>query len=146
MSDNKLKQQPLTVTGCHWWRFLDFTDSRGSLSVAELAKMPFEVRRVFFITDVPAGETRGNHAQRIANEIVFAPIGRVAVSVDDGKTKDQITLQGRTFGLFIQPKVWCSFSHFSADAVLTVFASHAYDPAGQISDYTEFLSVAAKEL
>ena len=138
-----MEQPQLGVGGCQWWQFPDFVELRGRLLVADLATMPFEVRRVFFISKVPADETRGDHAQRINSEILLSLRGSVIVTIDDGKTKQQITLRKQGVGLFIPPKIWCALSHFSADAVLAVFASHPYNPANQISDYSEFLSVVA---
>ena len=146
MNSNILKQQQLRVTGCQWWQFPDFVDSRGQLSVADLATMPFTVRRVFFISGVPAGEMRGNHAQKTGKEILLALSGSIVATIEDGRSKQEIALNEGNIGLFMQPKIWCALSQFSAGAILAVFASHPYDRADQIHDFAEFLSVAAGNL
>jgi hypothetical protein len=145
MSSDRLKQQ-LTVTGCQWWQFPDFVDSRGHLSVADLATTPFRVRRVFFISEVPTDQVRGDHAQKTGKQILVAVSGSIVATIDDGRSKQEFTLNKGNIGLFIQPKIWCTLSHFSAGAVLAVFASHPYDRADQIHDYAEFLSVVAADL
>jgi WxcM-like protein len=113
------------------------------LTVAELAAMPFPVRRLFFISDVPADETRGHDAQRATQELLLALNGSMLVTLDDGTRKQDLTLSGRGEGIFVAPKTWCVLSRFSPGAVLVVFASHPYDEADQIRDYAEFLSIVA---
>jgi dTDP-4-dehydrorhamnose 3,5-epimerase-like enzyme len=142
----KALNQSFTVAGCEWWQFPDFVDSRGRLSVADFATAPFKVRRVFFISEVPAGQIRGNHAQKTGKQIMVALSGSILASVDDGRSKQEITLNKGNIGLFIRPKIWCTLSHFSAGAVLAVFASHPYDQTDQIHDYAEFLSAVAANL
>jgi dTDP-4-dehydrorhamnose 3,5-epimerase-like enzyme len=104
--------------------------------------MSFPVRRVFYISQVPEGQTRANHAQRESKELLLAITGTVSVLIDDGRSRQSIVLWRRNVGLLIAPKTWCSLSHFSKDAVLAVFASHPYDVADQVADYDEFLSIS----
>jgi len=125
------------------WQLPTITDVRGHLIVAELAAMPFPVQRLFFITDVPAGGTRGHDAQRASQELLLAVSGSMSVTLDDGRRKQDIMLSGRGEGLFVAPRTWCVLSRFSPGAVLAVFASHPYDESDQIRDYAEFLSIVA---
>jgi dTDP-4-dehydrorhamnose 3,5-epimerase-like enzyme len=142
MSGSGSKEEPLTVAGCRFWQFPTFADQRGYLTVADFATMSFPVRRVFYISQVPEGQTRANHAQRESKELLLAITGTVSVLIDDGRSRQSIVLWRRNVGLLIAPKTWCSLSHFSKDAVLAVFASHPYDVADQVADYDEFLSIS----
>ncbi len=134
---------PLEVKGCRLWRFPTIADLRGRLTVAELAAMPFPVRRVFFVSGVPANQTRGNDARRAGEELLLALNGSMLVTLDDGRCKQDIMLRHGEVGLVVAPKTWCVLSRFSEGAVLAVFASHPYDEADQIRDYAEFRSIAA---
>jgi UDP-2-acetamido-3-amino-2,3-dideoxy-glucuronate N-acetyltransferase len=138
--------EQIDVSGCQLWRFPTFVDSRGQLTVADVAAMPFQARRVFFILNVPKQQMRGNHALRASEELLLAISGSVVVTVEDGKNKQEITLRDPNVGLVIAPKIWRVLSRFSEGAVLAVFASHTYDPANQIRDYAEFLSIAGGNL
>jgi len=142
MSGSGSNEEPLTVAGCRFWQFPTFADQRGNLTVADFATMSFPVRRVFYISQVPEGQTRANHAQRESKELLLAITGTVSVLIDDGRSRQSIVLWRRNVGLLIAPKTWCSLSHFSKDAVLAVFASHPYDVADQVADYDEFLSIS----
>jgi UDP-2-acetamido-3-amino-2,3-dideoxy-glucuronate N-acetyltransferase len=133
------------VAQCCLCRFPAIADGRGHLMVAEFAEMSFPVRRVFFISGVPPGETRGDHAQRTCVELLLPVNGSVVVTVDDGRRKQDILLQDRNVGLVIAPKTWCVLSRFSAGAVLAVFASHPHDEADKIRDYAEFLAIASPD-
>ena len=142
MSGSKSSDEPVTVSGCRFWQFPTFADRRGNLTLADLATMSFPVRRMFYISQVPEGQTRANHAQRESEQLLLAVTGSVSVMIDDGRNKQTIVLRRHNVGLLIAPKTWCSLSQFSSDAVLAVFASHAYDAADQIADYDEFLSIS----
>jgi hypothetical protein len=117
MSGSGSKEEPLTVAGCRFWQFPTFADQRGYLTVADFATMSFPVRRVFYISQVPEGQTRANHAQRESKELLLAITGTVSVLIDDGRNRQSIVLWCRNVGLLIAPKTWCSLSHFSKDAV-----------------------------
>src|SRR5262249_31461839 len=94
--------EPLEVAGCQLWRFPTFADPRGHLTVAELAAMPFPVRRVFFVSGVPRNQTRGNDAQRSCKELLLALSGSIVATVEDGRRKqDIVLLPHRNVGLVI---------------------------------------------
>lgn len=138
------RMEALAVKGCEFWRIPTFGDSRGNLTVTELDAMPFPVRRVFFITEVPVGEKRAGHAQRTGRELLLAIRGSLVVTVDDGTRKQEILLQHPEVGLVLAPMTWCVVSQFSQGAVLAVFASNAYDKNDQVCNYDDFLSTIAK--
>ena len=129
------------MAGCSFWAPQTFTDSRGQLVLADLSAVPFPVERIFFICEVPAHQTRGNHALRNSVELLLTVNGSVIVTLDDGKKTKEVLLGHRDVGLIIGPNVWRVLSHFSAGAILAILASHSYDKANQIDSYSEFLAL-----
>jgi UDP-2-acetamido-3-amino-2,3-dideoxy-glucuronate N-acetyltransferase len=115
-------------------------DIRGNLSVAEIGKgLPFAPRRYFVITDVPNDKVRGEHAHRKLRQFLVCLRGRCSVLIDDGKRREEVVLDRPELGLYVPPMVWAVQYKYSADAVLLVLASAAYDAADYIRDYDEFL-------
>jgi UDP-2-acetamido-3-amino-2,3-dideoxy-glucuronate N-acetyltransferase len=137
--------ESLEVSGCRFWRFPTSTDARGQLTVAEFATMPFAVQRIFFISDVPPGRTRGEDAEKTGDKLLLAINGRMVVTIEDGTRKQILPLRDPNAGLLIPSKTWCAISQFSEGAMLAVFASLPYDEANQIRDYAEFLSVVKRK-
>jgi dTDP-4-dehydrorhamnose 3,5-epimerase-like enzyme len=127
------------VEGVSLHRLSSASDMRGSLVAGEFgANVPFEVKRFFMVFDVPSEKTRGQHAHRKCHQFLIAAHGRVAVVVDDGARRSEITLDSRAKGLHIPPMIWGTQYKYSADAVLLVLASEPYDPADYIRDYEQF--------
>ena len=107
-----------------------FVDGRGRLDVGEVgATIPFEVRRIFTVTDVPDGAVRGGHVHRLCHQLLVAVAGTVVVEVRDAKGRHIIELARRDVGLHIPPGVYSRQIQFTTDAALLVLASHPYDPA-----------------
>lgn len=113
-------------------------DSRGSLFVTENSELPFDVKRVFWISGIPKNKTRGGHAHRICAEIVFAVKGSLDITTDDGVEIKKYTLDDSETGIYIGPMVWCELNNFSDDCVCLVMASHPYIADGYIQDYKSF--------
>jgi dTDP-4-dehydrorhamnose 3,5-epimerase-like enzyme len=122
--------------------FESYTDSRGKLNVAQLDHLSqdFSVKRVFWITDVPEGTTRGEHANRECTELLVAVSGKVSLWLTDGNEEWNITLSDPNQGLYIPPMVWCKLYDFSSDATIVCMADKEYDPEQYINDYQQFLS------
>ena len=116
-------------------------DLRGSLTAAEFAELPFTPQRLFTVFDVPSESVRGSHAHRECAQFLVCLAGAVSCLVDDGSTREEISLASSEFGLHIPPLVWGTQWRYSGNAVLLVLASHPYDPADYIRDYEEFLAV-----
>ncbi len=115
------------------------TDGRGSLAFATSGvEIPFPVARVFWIYNVPSGQRRGGHAHRECHEVVFAVSGAVTFLLDDGGQRAEVRLNTPTRGLLIAAGVWCELSDFADDTVLAVVASHPYDAAGYIHNYSQY--------
>lgn len=117
-----------------------FGDERGELVVVELeTHVPFRVRRVFFVHGVPTKETRGEHAHLACHQLLVCTNGSVNILVDDGTRRAEVVLDRPTIALHVPPMVWASMYRFTADAVLTVFASDPYDAADYLRTYEAFL-------
>lgn len=133
----------LEVNRCRFLTLPTIIDLRGQLLVAELAAMPFSVRRVFFVSRVPPGVVRGGHAYESGAELLVAINGSVAVNLDDGTRRAEVILRHPGLGLVVGPMIWCTQSQFSEDAILGVFASLPYDPSNYVSEYAKFQSMIA---
>lgn len=117
-----------------------FLDARGNLSFAQNnTHIPFEIKRTYWLYDVPGGESRGGHAYRETEEFVIALSGSFDVIVDDGKEKKTFHLNRSYYGLYIPRGIWREMANFSTNSLALEFASTKYDPADYIRDYSEFL-------
>ena len=113
---------------------------KGNLTVVENSKtIPFGVRRVYYLYDIPGGESRGAHAHKELKQLVIAASGSFDVVLDDGNVKRTITLNRPYQGLLIVPGIWRELINFSSGAVCLVLASHKYDEKDYIRDYSNFL-------
>ena len=120
-------------------------DSRGNLSFAEnQTQLPFEVRRVYWIYDVPGGTERGGHAYRENMEFVIALSGSFDVLLDNGKSEERISLNRSYYGILIPKLVWRTMVNFSTNSLALVLSSTEYDPEDYVRDYQEFLKLVNK--
>lgn len=116
------------------------TDPRGNLTVAEANKnIPFDIKRVYWLYDVPGGECRGGHAHKQIKEILIAVSGSFHVTLDNGTEKQTFLLNHPYQGLLIDTKTWRTLDDFSSGAVCVVLASDFYDENDYIYDYNDFL-------
>ena len=119
-----------------------FLDARGNLSFAQNnTHIPFEIKRTYWLYDVPGGESRGGHAYRETEEFVIALSGSFDVIVDDGKEKRTFHMNRSYYGLYIPKGMWREMENFSTNSLALEFASTKYDPADYIRDYNEFLKL-----
>jgi hypothetical protein len=100
----------------------------------------FDVKRVFYIYDIPSGESRGAHAHRICHQLLIATSGSFKVSVFDGAEFFEFILDRPDIGLYIPPGIWASEFDFSGGGICLVLASHEYDEGDYIRDYKNFLA------
>ena len=120
--------------------FQKITDPRGNLTVAEnMQHVPFDVRRVYWTYDVPAGESRGGHAHKQCREVIIAVSGSFTVTLDNGSEKKSFHLNHPWQGLLVETGIWRTLDDFSSGAVCLVIASELYDEDDYIYDYDEFL-------
>ena len=119
-----------------------FLDARGTLSFAQNnTHIPFEIKRTYWLYDVPGGENRGGHAYRETEEFVIALSGSFDVIVDDGKEKKSFHLNRSYYGLYIPKGIWREMDNFSTNSLALEFASTNYNPDDYIRDYNEFLKL-----
>ncbi|MBQ0075477.1 MAG: WxcM-like domain-containing protein [Prevotella sp.] len=116
-------------------------DPRGNLSFVQGVKdIPFEIKRVYWIYDVPGGESRGSHAHKELQQLIIAASGSFRVTLDDGKEKQTYYLNKPYEGLYVPSGVWRDLGDFSSGAVCMVLASDYYNADEYIRDYDEFLN------
>lgn len=116
------------------------SDRKGNLTVVGNGKdVNFDVKRVYYLYDVPGGESRGGHAHRQLYQLVVAASGSFSVTLDDGKAKKTIYLNQPNQGLLIVPGIWRTLEDFSSGAVCLVLASELYSESDYIRDYNDFL-------
>ncbi len=115
-------------------------DPRGNLTVAEGQKnVPFDVSRVYWVYDVPSGESRGGHAHRHCREFIIAVSGSFHVTLDDGHDRKTYHLNHPYQGLLVETGIWRTLDDFSSGAVCLVLASDPFEEADYIRDYGDFL-------
>ncbi|MDE6453949.1 MAG: FdtA/QdtA family cupin domain-containing protein [Muribaculaceae bacterium] len=114
---------------------------KGDLSVVSGGHtVPFDVRRVYYLYDVPGGESRGGHAHRRLQQLIIAAAGSFTVTLDDGHLKRRFTLNRPYHALLVRPGIWRTIDDFSSGAVCLVLASDHYDEAEYLRRYSDFLS------
>lgn len=111
----------------------------GNLTVVENNDFTFEIKRIFYLYDIPGGESRGAHAHKECHQFLIAPSGSFEVLLDDGKAKRIVQLNRPNVGLHIPPGIWASEINFSSGSICLVFASHHYDENDYIRNYDEYL-------
>ncbi len=108
-------------------------------SVQNSIEIPFDIKRVFYLYDIPGGESRGAHAHKQCHQFLIALSGAFEVILDDGKTKRNVQLNRPYFGLHIPPNIWSSEVNFSSGAICLVLTSEKYSENDYIRNYNEFL-------
>lgn len=130
------------------------SDRKGNLTVvengnvligSECGTLPFDVKRVYYLYDVPGGENRGSHAHRNLSQLIIAASGSFRVTLDDGKCKRSFFLNRPYQGLYVKPGMWRDLEDFSSGAVCMVLASEVYQAEDYIRDYEEFIRFRNEE-
>ena len=120
------------------------SDRKGDLTVVENGKtLPFDIRRVYYLYDVPGGESRGGHAHKELSQFIVAAAGSFSVTLDDGKVKRTLFLNRPYQGLYVVPGIWRDLNDFSSGAVCMVLASDTFKSDDYIRNYEEFLMFKA---
>lgn len=121
------------------------SDRKGNLSVVENGQtLPFDVRRVYYLYDIPGGESRGAHAHKELEQLIVAVSGSFKVTLYDGVEKRSFVLNRPHEGLYVKPGLWRELEDFSSGAVCMVLASEVYKAEDYIRDYNSFLSYKNK--
>ena len=117
------------------------TDPRGDLTYVEGGNhVPFDIARVYYLYNVPVDSERGGHAHRVLQQVVFALSGSFRLKIDDGFEKTEFWLRNPRQGVLIDRLIWREMDAFSQGTVCMVLASHAYDEADYIREYSNFMA------
>jgi len=115
---------------------------KGNITVVESGQtVPFDVKRAYYLYDVPGGESRGGHAHRELRQLIVAASGSFSVTLDDGKVKKTVFLNRPYQALLVVPGIWRELDDFSSGSVCLVLASHVYDEQDYIRNYADFLKM-----
>lgn len=129
-----------TIKDCRIIDLRKIHDPRGNLTPIEGGKdVPFDIRRVYYLYDVPGGESRGGHAHKVLRQLIVAVSGSFSVTLDDGENNKTFVLNRPYQGLLVVPGIWRTLDDFSSGAVCMVLASEVYQIEDYIRDYSEFL-------
>ena len=135
----------MALSDCRVLEVPRFTDERGSLSVLESQRqVPFEIRRVYYLYDIPAGQARAAHGHRALQQIMIALSGSLEIQLDDGFDRRSFRMDRPDRALYIAPGMWRDLGSFSGGAVCLVLASEYFDEADYLRDYDEFLAFARR--
>src|ERR1022692_527713 len=131
-----------TVEDCRLLNLPKVVDARGNLTYIEGGNhLPFRIRRVYWIYDVPGGEVRGGHAYRELDELVICLSGSFDFVVDDGSRRKVVTLNRAFQGLYVPHLIWRRAENFSTNSACFILASRPYDPADYLRDYETYRSL-----
>jgi dTDP-4-dehydrorhamnose 3,5-epimerase-like enzyme len=131
-----------TVNDCSIIELEKHHHEKGNITVVENnLDVPFKVKRIYYLYDVPGGETRGGHAHKELRQLIIAASGSFSVILDDGKEKRTITLNRPYQGLLIVPGIWRELEDFSSGSVCLVLASHNYSEEDYIRGYEDFIQL-----
>ena len=129
-----------TVFNCSLIELPCIKNRSGNITALENnVEIPFNINRIFYLYDIPGGESRGAHSHKECHQFLIATSGSVEVQLDDGKVKKTVMLNQPFRGLHIPPGIWASEVNFSSGSICLVLASDKYDEKDYIREYDEFL-------
>ena len=135
----------LTIDHCPIIHFPKIANRAGNITpLQNQSDLPFEIARVFYIYDIPGGESRGAHAHKTCHQMIVAISGSFEVEMNDGTNTKTVVLNRPWFGLHIPPGIWAAEKGFSSGAVCLVLTSHTFDQNDYIRDYQHFLEFKGK--
>ena len=131
-----------TVYDCSIIELPKNSSRAGNISIVENnLNVPFEVKRAFYIYDIPGGEDRGAHAHKECHQFLIAVSGSFEIEMDDGLNKRTVTLNRPYYGLHIPPGIWAAEKGFSSGAICLVLTSEGYNEQDYIREYEDFLTI-----
>jgi len=131
----------MALSDCRIIELPKITDPRGNLTFIEGGRhIPFDIKRVYYLYDVPGGAERGGHAHKALNQLIIAMSGSFDVVLDDGHAKKRFHLNRSYYGLYVCPMLWRELDNFSSGSVCMVLASNIYEESDYYRDYNEYLA------
>lgn len=131
----------MPIADCQRIDLPKITDPRGNLTFIEgVRHVPFDIKRVYYLYDVPGGAARGGHAHKALHQLIIAMSGSFDVVLDDGQQKQRIHLNRSYHGLYICPMIWRELDNFSSGSVCMVLASNLYDEGDYYRNYADFIA------
>lgn len=131
----------MSIKDCKLIDLPKIADPRGNLTFIEGGRhVPFDIKRVYYLYDVPGGAERGGHAHKELHQLIIAMSGSFDIVLDDGREKQRFHLNRSYYGLYVGPMIWREMDNFSSGAVALVLASNLYDEADYYRNYAEFLA------
>lgn len=131
-----------SVYDCHVLPLSKIHNPAGNITIVEGVKnIPFNIRRIYYLYDIPGGESRGGHAHKELYQLIVAASGSFEVLLDDGMNKKIVRLNRPNFGLLVVPGIWRELFEFSSGAICFVLASHKYDENDYIRGFDEFTRI-----
>jgi hypothetical protein len=131
---------------CQIYNLPSINDPRGNLTFVEANRqIPFDIRRIYYLYDVPGGARRGGHAHKALHQLIIVMAGSFDIHLDDGYAKKTVHLNRCYNGLYVCPMIWREIDNFSSGAVCMVLASDYYDESDYYRDYTLFIKDAKKD-
>jgi hypothetical protein len=131
----------MSIQDCHLIDLPKINDARGNLTFIETERhVPFAIRRVFYLYDVPGGSLRAGHALKSCHQLIIAISGSFDVVLDDGAERRRFPLNRSHYGLYVTPLTWREIDNFSSNSVCLVLASAAYSESDYYRDYETFLA------
>jgi hypothetical protein len=134
-----------TVFDCSTVDLSKVHTNHGNITVVENNNNPFEVKRIYYLYDVPGGVERGGHAHYELEQYIIAASGSFDVILDDGTNKQKFTLNRPYLALHVLPGLWRELSNFSSGSICLVLASHKYDEKDYIRNYEEYIKYKTNE-
>jgi hypothetical protein len=132
----------ITVFDCTLIHLPQVGDRNGHITaINNEVEVPFNIKRVFYLYDIPGGESRGAHAHKQCHQFLIAASGAFEVLLDDGRTKRQVLINRPNIGLHIPAGIWASEINFSAGSICLVLASHEYEESDYIRSYEEYSQI-----
>ncbi|MBC7534361.1 MAG: WxcM-like domain-containing protein [Ferruginibacter sp.] len=143
---NKPVKNRVSLNDCKLISLPKIGDRNGQItSVNNSIEIPFEIKRIFYLYDIPAGEDRGAHAHIVCHQFLVAASGTFDVEVDDGSEKKRFSLNQPDVGLHIPPGLWAAELNFSSGSTCLVLASHPFDETDYLRDYAGFIKHISNE-
>jgi WxcM-like, C-terminal len=131
------------ITKCRIIYLPKIEDVRGNLTfIEDNTHVPFEIKRVYYLYDVPGGESRGGHAHKNLEQFIIAANGSFDVILDDGYNRERFHLNRSYYGLYVPSMIWRELDNFSSGSVCLSLASELYDEDDYIRDYKDFREIA----